>query len=152
MWPNLQYHSQYLVCMVVMKMMMINCFCGMVDQWNGLSLISSRDHCQKSSPSRISDTPRARFETTQNLSSGLVKWSCAVVITNTQRRHKILALWISPNILINVVGWIQCQRFDLPCSKVTLILKFIINVISIGFFFNFSATLLIIWYVLCMSR
>ena len=42
-----------------MMMMMINCFCGMVDRRKAFSLISSRDHCQRSSPSRISDTPRA---------------------------------------------------------------------------------------------
>ena len=54
----------------------------------GVSLISNRDHCQRSSPSRISDTPRAGFEPAQNLSSGFVEWSCAVVITTTPRHHK----------------------------------------------------------------
>ena len=49
-----------------------NCFCDMVDQRKAFSLISSRDHCQRSSPSRISDTPRVGFEPAQNLSSGLV--------------------------------------------------------------------------------
>ena len=48
------------------------CFCGMVDRRKVFSLISSRDHCQRSSPSRISETPRAGFEPAQNLSSGLV--------------------------------------------------------------------------------
>ena len=38
---------------------------------------------------RISDTPRAGFEPAQNLGSGLVEWSCAVVITTTPRRHKV---------------------------------------------------------------
>ena len=47
-------------------MKMMNCFCGMVDRRKALSLISSRDHCQRFSPSRISDTPRARFEPAQN--------------------------------------------------------------------------------------
>ena len=37
-------------------MMMMNCYCGMVDRRKAFSLISSRDHCQRSSPSRISDT------------------------------------------------------------------------------------------------
>ena len=37
-------------------MMMMNCFCGMVDRRKAFSLISSRDHCQRSSPTRISDT------------------------------------------------------------------------------------------------
>ena len=36
-------------------MMMMNCFCGIVDQRKAFSLISSRDHCQRSSPSRIKE-------------------------------------------------------------------------------------------------
>ena len=70
-------------------LMMMNCFCGMVDRRKAFSLISSRDHCQRSSPSRISDTPRAGFEPAQNLSSGLVELSCAVVIITTPRCHCI---------------------------------------------------------------
>ena len=54
-------------------MMMKNCFCGMVDRRKGFSLISSRDHRQRSSPSQISDKPRAGFEPAQNLSSGFVE-------------------------------------------------------------------------------
>ena len=54
----------------------------------GFSLISGRDHCQRSSPSWIPNTPWAGFEPAQNLSSGLVEWSCVVVITTTPRRHK----------------------------------------------------------------
>ena len=68
-------------------MMMMNCFCGMVDRRKAFSLISSRDHCQRSSPSRISDTPQAGFEPAQNLSSDFGEWSYAVVITTTPRRH-----------------------------------------------------------------
>ena len=68
-------------------MMMMNGFCGMVDGRKAFSFISSRYHCQRSWPSRISDTPRAGFEPAQSLSSGLVEWSCAVVITTTPRRH-----------------------------------------------------------------
>ena len=78
----------------------MNCFCGMVDGRKTFSLISSQDHCQRSSPSRISDTPRAGFEPAQNLSSGFVEWSCAVVITTTPQchkrhahRHKRCTLW-----------------------------------------------------------
>ena len=48
-------------------------FCGMVDRRKAISLISSRDYCQRSSPSRISDTPRAGFEPAQNISSGFVE-------------------------------------------------------------------------------
>ena len=61
-------------------MMMMNRFCGMVQLSKAFSLIFSRDHCQRSSPSQISDTLRAGFEPAQKLSSGLVKWSCAVAI------------------------------------------------------------------------
>ena len=45
-----------------MMMMMMSCFCGMVDRRTAFSFISSHDHCQRPSPSRISDTPRAGFE------------------------------------------------------------------------------------------
>ena len=65
---------------LMMMMMMMNCFCGMVDRQKAFSLISSWDHCQRSSPSRISDMPWAGSEPAQNLSSGLVEWSCAVVL------------------------------------------------------------------------
>ena len=41
------------------SLMMMNCFCRMVDCRKAFSLISSRHHCQRSSTSRISDTPRA---------------------------------------------------------------------------------------------
>ena len=66
-------------------MMVMNCFCGMVDRRKVISLISSLDHCQRFSPSRISDTPRAGFEPVQNLSSDLVEKTCA----NFTSRSKI---------------------------------------------------------------
>ena len=63
----------YLININNIIMLMMKCFCDMVDQRKVFSLISSRDHCQRSSPLRISDTPQARFEPVQNLSSGLVE-------------------------------------------------------------------------------
>ena len=51
----------------------MNCIFGMVDRRKAFSLISSRDHCQRSSPSRISDTPQVGFKPAQNLSSGFVE-------------------------------------------------------------------------------
>ena len=48
-------------------------FCGMVDRRKVFSLISSRDYCQRSSPSQISDTLRAGLDPVQNLSSNLVE-------------------------------------------------------------------------------
>ena len=65
----------------LIMMKMINFFCCLVDRRKAFSLISSQDHCQRSPLSRIFDTPRAGLEPTQNLCSGLVEWSCAVVIT-----------------------------------------------------------------------
>ena len=68
--------TKYWKCFARSKMMMImmmNCFCGMVDREKRFSLISSRDHCQKSPPSRISDTLRAGFEPAQNLSLAFVE-------------------------------------------------------------------------------
>ena len=81
----LQIPSQWMMMMMMMKMMKMNCFCGMV--------ISSRDHCQRSSPSWISNTPRAEFEPAQKLSSGFAEWNCAVMITTTTQRHYILLMF-----------------------------------------------------------
>ena len=67
-------------------MMMMNCFCGMVDWQKAFSLTFSRDHCQRSSPLWISDKPQAGFEPAHNLISGFVEWSCAVVITTAPQR------------------------------------------------------------------
>ena len=69
-------------------MMMMNCFCGMVDRRYAFNIISSRGHYQRFSTSQISDTPRAGFEPVQNLSPGFVEWNCVVVIITASRRHK----------------------------------------------------------------
>ena len=53
---------------------MMDYFCGMFDQWKPLTLISSQDHFQRSSPSLISDTPQVGFEPVQNLSSDFAEW------------------------------------------------------------------------------
>ena len=62
-------------------------FCGIVDQRKTLSLISSRDYCQRFSPSHsyYQRFSSSGFEPVQNLSSGLIEG--AVVITTTPRRH-----------------------------------------------------------------
>ena len=62
-------------------------FCGIVDWRKTFSLISSREHCQGSSLSRISNMPRTGFERAQNLSSGIFEWSCVLVVTTGPRRH-----------------------------------------------------------------
>ena len=81
---------------------MMNCFCGMVDRRQAFSLISRPDHCQRSSPSRISDTLRTGFEPVQNLSSGLVEWSCAVVITTTPQCHSYLSSWAHFDLSLDI--------------------------------------------------
>ena len=53
----------------LMIIIIINCFCGMVDQQEVVSLISRLGHCQKFSPLWISGMPGAGFEPVQNLSS-----------------------------------------------------------------------------------
>ena len=63
-----------------MIMKMDELFLWFGDRRKAFSLISNWDHCQRSSPLSISDTPRAGFDPAQNLSSGLLDWSCAVVI------------------------------------------------------------------------
>ena len=66
--------------------------CVMVNRRKASSLISSRNHCQRSSPSQIFDTPREGFEPAQNLNSGFVEWRCAVVINTTPRRRTLYML------------------------------------------------------------
>ena len=48
-------------------------FFGMVDGRKAFSLISSQNHCQRSSPSHISDTSQAGFKPAQKLSLGFVE-------------------------------------------------------------------------------
>ena len=84
-------------------MMKMTCFCSMVDWQKAFSLISSWDHCQRSSPSWISDTLRAGFELAQNLSLGFLEWSCAVVITTTPWCHCWMKLCSSDNHYTNLL-------------------------------------------------
>ena len=105
-------------CCFLMMMMMINCFCGMVDRRNTFSLISSGNLCQRSSPSRISDTPRAGFESAQNLSSGFVGISCAVVIITTPRSHSLtVSTWRNSAFIsaINKILKAKCLMHNFHC-------------------------------------
>ena len=47
---------EVIITSILMMMKMRNCFCGMVDRRKSFSLISNRDHCQRSLPSQISNT------------------------------------------------------------------------------------------------
>ena len=99
-------------------MMIMNCFCGMVDRRKAFSLISSWDHCQRSSPSRIFDTPRAGFEPVQNLSSALVEWSCTVVITTTpwlilsKQSHCMQLCCRLIIIYYDSLSFLHCKKFS----------------------------------------
>ena len=57
----------------------------MVDRRKVFRPISSLDHCQRSSPSRISNTPRAGFEPAQNLISSFVEWFCECKVSVKQK-------------------------------------------------------------------
>ena len=80
--------------------MMVNCLSGMVDQQKALNHISSQDHCKRSSPMRISNMLQGEFEPAQNLSSGLVEWSCAVVITTTPQCYRWLIMTVFCKFLL----------------------------------------------------
>ena len=47
---------------MMMTMMMMNCFCRMVEWWKAFGLIFSSNHCQRFSPLQISDKQWAAFE------------------------------------------------------------------------------------------
>ena len=116
-----------------MMMMMMDCFCGMVDQRKAFSLISSQDHWQRSSPSRISDTPRAGFEPAHSLSSGLVEWSCAVVITTTPRTWHVF-LYLSFVYLLPYSGIIMPAFFVMHCTFLLFYWKILFVFYNISIF------------------
>ena len=112
---------------------MMKCFCGIVDRRQAFSLIFSRDHCQRSSPSRIFDTPSAEFEPGQNLSSGVVDWSCAVVVTTIPVvSFQLLTFEVarfSNLVYLGSVGlwvlWFPCHFFISVFAHIYLLLFFI---------------------------
>ena len=101
----------------------MNYFCGIGDRRKAFSLISSRDHCQRPSPSRTSDTPRAGFEFAQNLSSGLAEWSCAVVITTTPRHHKRCPLQYVKSVRIRSYSCPYFPAFGLNTERYSVSLR-----------------------------
>ena len=83
-----------LMMMMIMMSMMMNCFCGMADSQNTLSIISSRDQRQRFYPSQTSKAPRAKFEHAQirNTDSLSSMKLCSIVnhctIANPMQREK----------------------------------------------------------------
>ena len=90
----------------------LNCSCGMVDRQKAFSLIFRRDRCQRSSPSRISNTPQAGFEPAQNLSSGFVEWSCAVVITTYFHPRNIFYFYTSVAVMGQILTKVALIPFQ----------------------------------------
>ena len=79
-------------------------FCGTVDWRKAFWLISSWHNCQRSSPSPISDTPRAGLELAQNLvqkSTNLVKTYRTISLLPIF--GKILKEWFSRTCLITFI-------------------------------------------------
>ena len=68
-----------LIC-IFDSLMMMNCFCKMVEKRKAFSIISSWDHCQRFSPLFISKVLWVGFEPANNLNSGFFEGSCAEVI------------------------------------------------------------------------
>ena len=52
-----------------------------------ISIISSRNHCQRFSSSYISDTPQPGFEPAHRLNSGFVEWIWAVPLNPIPQRQ-----------------------------------------------------------------
>ena len=105
---------------MMMMMMMMNCFVVWLTNQRCLVFISSQDHCQRSSPLQISDMLRSGFEPAQNLSSGLIEWSCAVVIITTPRCHKFndwVIQWYKKviNLFISTSPFLWCAPWSKHC-------------------------------------
>ena len=126
---------------ICFSLMMMNFFCGMVDQRKAFNLISGWGHCQRSSSSRISDKQQARFEPVQHLSSGLVWWSCAVATTTTPRHHNSAIMYhyhllllqyhcfyvsLVMTIIFIYVNFCQCYTFSL-FSLILLLILFLLS-------------------------
>ena len=74
--------------MMMMMMMMINCFCGMVDRRKAFSLISSLDHCQRSSPpahfaSRVWTCAEPEFSALNRTFMGKIRKFCHFSLENS---------------------------------------------------------------------
>lgn len=92
---------------------MMNCFCGIADQRKALSIILSRDSCQKSSTSRISDTPQSGFKSAQNLSSRFVEWGLLKIAVHTKWKN---CCW-EKHVRLQQHYWLVQGKFSLSKYK-----------------------------------
>ena len=102
----------------MMTLMMMNCYCGMLDQWKCVKPISRRINYRRLLPSQTSDTLLTGVELAQNLCSGFVKWSFAVMITTIPRCHKILAVTRFYTALFQVMSIIKRTCWICPIKKI----------------------------------
>ena len=101
----------------------------MVDRRKKFSLISSPDQCQMSSPSQVSDMPRAGLEPAQNLSSGIVEWSCAVAVTCTPQ-HPILFLQVIVSMIYIALLFVDILKYLHMCLHKVLYTLLFTKIIS----------------------
>ena len=93
-WVFFRQFDQNVLIKAYAYLMMMNCFCGMVDRRKTFILISSWDCCRRSSPSRTSDTTPAEFEPAQNLSSATVPFRSRKI----QSWKKIISNYLKYNL------------------------------------------------------
>ena len=92
-------------------MMMMSCFSGMFDRQKAFSFITNQVHCQRFSPSQISDTLRAGFEPALKQSSDFVEWmrSCrSDTHYSTVPQASVFSPYHAPSILRDLLVN-QCQ-------------------------------------------
>ena len=102
----------------MVALMMMNFYCGMLDQWKCVKPISRWINYGRLLPSQTSDTLRTGVEPAQNLCSGFVKWSFAVMITTIPRCHKILAETRFYTALFQVMSIIKRTCWICPIKKI----------------------------------
>ena len=90
-------------------MMMMNCLCGMVDRQKTFNLISSRDHCQRSSPSQISDTPRFLTQLGPIFFGGGLGNKCS--------NKRPIEVKCSPQVALRYPNTLKCRPYLLSISN-----------------------------------
>ena len=119
-----------------MSFMMMNCFCGMVDQWKGLTLFPAGP-IVRDSHHHESDTPQVGFEPALNLSSGFDKWSCTVLITTAPSHQYSECVCFKSNFSVSQINRLDTMELYF-CQSYSCVLLF--KAIA---FFNFYLQLTI---------
>ena len=111
---------------------MMNCFCGMVDRQKAFSLISSWDHCQRSSPSWIS----TRREQDLNLHKTWIQFRlCWMKLCSTDNHYTTAPLL---QHCLNTAS--TCKSFNM--FQLFNSLKLIFDLLQISNFFSLKIRVL----------